>query len=78
MKNIYKELRLVKVSLFLIEPFFESKASVITELESMNRWDSLLSLELSAVWKATLEKSCVDINKFQGCLKRAVSCAVVH
>ena len=44
----------------------------------MNRWDSLLSLELSAVWKATLEKSCVDINKFQGCLKRAVSCAVVH
>lgn len=58
--------------------FFESKASVITELESMNRWDSLLSLELSAVWKATLEKSCVDINKFQGYLKRTVSCAVVH
>ena len=44
----------------------------------MNRWDSLLSLELSAVWKATLEKSCVDINKFQGYLKRTVSCAVVH
>ena len=41
-------------------------------------WDSLLLLELSAVWKATLEKSCVDIDKFQGSSKRTVSCAVVH
>ena len=41
----------------------------------MNRWDSLLSLELSAVWK---EKSCVDIDKFQGSSKRTVSCAIVH
>ena len=31
-----------------------------------------------AVWKATLEKSCVDIDKFQGSSKRTVSCAVVH
>ena len=72
------ESRLVKVSLFLSEPFFESKASVSTEPESVNRWDSLLLLELSAVWKATLEKSCVDIDKFQGSSKRTVSCAVVH
>ena len=75
---MYMESRLVKVSLFLSEPFFESKASVSTEPESVNRWDSLLLLELSAVWKATLEKSCVDINKFQGSSKRTVSCAVVH
>ena len=44
----------------------------------MNCWDSLLLLELSAMWKATLEKSCVDINKFQGSSKRTVSCAVVN
>ena len=74
----YKESRLVKVSLFLSEPFFESKAGVSAEPESVNRWDSLLLLELSAVWKATLEKSCVDIDKFQGSSKRTVSCAVVH
>ena len=73
---MYKESRLVKVSLFLSEPFFESKAS--TEPESVNRWDSLLLMEFSAVWNATLEKSCMDIDKFQGSSKRTVSCAVVH
>ena len=55
-----------------------SKASVRTEPESVNHWDSLLLSELSAVWKATLEKSCVDIDKYQGSSKRTVSCAVVH
>ena len=46
---MYMESRLVKVSLFLSEPFFESKASVSTEPESVNRRDSFLLLELSAV-----------------------------
>ena len=44
----------------------------------MNHWDSLLLLELSGVWRAMLEKSCVNIDKFQGSSKRTVSCAVVH
>ena len=52
-------------------------SAVMGSALSANRWDSLLLLELSAVWKATLEKSCVDIDKFQGSSKRTVSCAVV-
>ena len=55
---------------------FESKASVSTEPESVNRWNSLLLLELSAARKATLEKSCMDIDKFQGSSERTVSCAM--